>query len=871
MSETLLPLRVLADPTRRRETRDRLEVLTALLQGPHVEPLFREDLMRFPADHPVFGWSCRVEDCHQSRTNAHDLCNPHRMKWLAGRQANPQLTRREFLRDAKPAKSSYARMADPPLCRICPERPARHHGLRLCLTHHGRWKKASRIPDLAFEVWMATQTESFPGYGECLVVSCQSLSDSPMGLCWVHEGRYEAEGRPGGARRPQRWFHRFEVLGKPVPIFYADEAAFRHWCQITPPVSRAGTINLRGLPALVRAEFRWVLFAHTQRAAHSYWPTCWVQQTINLVRDSGVASLTELAEERRQMDASKRMILGEALIELRIVYFTPEETKQAGYIETEHFGVRFPQRHSNWDLTGVSQRWLRDLLWDYLADRLRSPRIPRSPCSLDNDRRACTELSAFLEVAASEGGHDPRVLNEDHMRRFVADHLKRAREGLPMLGIRRHTGKPSTATEHSRRFVFNHGRAILRYALDGGRAEEIGLSRKFIVVMPTSGRKPQRARHPFPDPVAHALADPANLQVLAERYDPNNHGLRDAWEGLVFTGRRCTEVLRLRLECLTVHRGVPFLWHDQTKVGNLDEAIRIPEPLYMRLQRRQQITLERFEDRHGRIPTADERAKLALFPSRSRNPKGTVSISYTFFHSGFSGWLEDLDIGAWVPHQARHTLATNLLKHGAGLHHIKKYLGHLSQQMTEHYAKVASSEIDDVLQRVWVSGPGSVVPGTLLVSPDQGLSQKEARAMALDLSRRSTPAEGGVCTFQPVVRGDACPRNLDCHTCDKFVMSGADLLYWRRKAEQWRSLAERAPDDATADYLHQVFEPTARAIEGLEKALYGLGLLDEALAIDLRRPQDYFQRMWSLAFRATDLAALAHDDNDYQEDTWPKD
>jgi hypothetical protein len=29
-------------------------------------------------------------------------------------------------------------------------------------------------------------------------------------------------------------------------------------------------------------------------------------------------------------------------------------------------------------------------------------------------------------------------------------------------------------------------------------------------------------------------------------------------------------------------------------------------------------------------------------------------------------------------------------------------------------------------------------------------------------------------------------------------LSGADLLYWRRKREQWRLLAEGAPDDATA-------------------------------------------------------------------------
>jgi len=89
-------------------------------------------------------------------------------------------------------------------------------------------------------------------------------------------------------------------------------------------------------------------------------------------------------------------------------------------------------------------------------------------------------------------------------------------------------------------------------------------------------------------------------------------------------------------------------------------------------------------------------------------------------------------------------------------------------------------------------------------------------------------------------------------------LSGADLLYWRRKQEQWRSLAERAPADEVADFLHKAFEPTARAIKGLEKALAGLGLLDQALALDLRRPQDYFQRIWAVNFRASDLTGLTH-------------
>ncbi|MEC4019304.1 hypothetical protein [Streptomyces sp. H27-D2] len=180
---------------------------------------------------------------------------------------------------------------------------------------------------------------------------------------------------------------------------------------------------------------------------------------------------------------------------------------------------------------------------------------------------------------------------------------------------------------------------------------------------------------------------------------------------------------------------------------------------------------------------------------------------------------------------------------------------------------LTQSDLDNVLQHVWVAGPGTANPGEPLTSDTTPLTREQAQALAIDLSRRSTPAEGGFCTFQPVVDGGACPFNLDCHNCDKFVLSGADLLYWRRKREQWRLLAEGAPDDATADYLHRYFEPTARAIDGLEKALAGLGLLDDALAPDLRKPQDYFHRLWSTAFRAADLADAGSDEPDEYSDT----
>ncbi|MGY1984221.1 tyrosine-type recombinase/integrase [Nocardia gipuzkoensis] len=557
------------------------------------------------------------------------------------------------------------------------------------------------------------------------------------------------------------------------------------------------------------------------------------------------------------MNSVVTMISRELVNGLRCVYYGPDDTKDAGFLETDHFGRRFPGAQSHYDLTAVDQRWLRDLLWDHLAAMLRSPKCPRWRTAFDAVRRAAVELGAFLATVAPRRGHDPALLGPQHAQRFVADLRHRARHGLRSLGLSRSDGQPSTITDVTCRLVFNSAHKLFEDALKSGATAAIGLDTAFVAALPFGDPVAIRSRSPFSDDVARALADETNLRWFAQTHDPHDRGLRDIWESIVFTGRRCSEILQLRVDCVGRYRSLPMLWHDQTKVGNYDQAIRIPETLYQRLDARRAKTLTRFEHRHGRLPTGRERAAIALFPSDIRNRDETRSVSYRYFGAHFRDWVDALDLGAAVAHQARHTLATNLLRAGASLAHIRRYLGHVSDRMAEHYLQIAHSDLEDVLHAVWVTGPGSSNPGELLSGTTGPLTREQALAPAVDLSRRSTPADGGFCTFQPVVQGGACPWKLDCENCDHFVLSGADLLYWRRKQEQWRSIAERAPDDATADYLHQVFEPTALAITGLEKALAGLGLLDQALAMDLRRPQDYFHRLWSTTFRATDLADLS--------------
>ncbi len=839
-----------------RTGRDRLEILTTLIAGPSFGPVFRPDVIKIPRDHPVFRWNCLVRDCERVRSGGTGLCKAHGVEFTDARSAGTGLA--AFLDGASPLPSMG--WTEEAACRVCPGRPASHTVMRLCLRHQHRWQQhAAQGGEADFGQWLADE-QAFPGFGNCVAAICPGMACSPVGLCSTHLTHYEKAGRPGGAEASRRGAREHEKNGTPLPVLYVDEAAFRRWCASTTPVIRGGQVNLLGLRPLLRAEIKWCMFAYTQQPRPGRWDLLWLQRLVNLCRDRDLSSLVDL--DLQHFPRFSGGLAKTMLHTLRMVYFTPDGSREAGFLETEHFGVRLPGCASHVDLTAIQQRWLRDLLWDHLAALLRSPQCPRTRTPIDAGRRGITELGAFLEADAPGGGHDPALLTAACMQRFVADQRQRERDGLPSLAMTGSDRKPSTVTSNTRAVVFNSVRKVLREAMENGRAAELGLAREFIVEMPVAGAAPLRPRRPFPDEVARALADGDNLARLAKDYDPDDQGLRDIWEAIVITGRRGGEVRNLRWDCIGRYGGLALFWHDQTKVGNYDASIRIPERLYELLATRQAKTADQFIARHGRRPTPAERQAIALFPSKMRNADSTKAVSYSWFSRSFRCWLEDLDIGRWVPHQARHTLATSLLRHGATLTHIRKYLGQVSDRMAEHYVHLSNSDLEDVLQQVWVAGPGSARPGELLAGEAAPLSREQAVALAIDLSRRSTPAEGGFCTFQPVVDGGSCPWNLDCHNCDKFVLSGADLLYWRRKREQWRLLAEGAPDDATADYLHAYFEPTARAIDGLEKALAGLGLLEDALALDMRKPQDYFQRVWSTAFRATDLARAGEADVD---------
>jgi integrase len=425
-----------------------------------------------------------------------------------------------------------------------------------------------------------------------------------------------------------------------------------------------------------------------------------------------------------------------------------------------------------------------------------------------------------------------------------------------VLGVFLVDGAAPIATNLTRSLYLGAIRRVMRWGLDRGASDTIGLNREFAVHFPPGGGVPARRPRPLADNVYRALTDPNNCQLLDDQ-DRGDLGIADIWFIQIRCGRRIGEVIGLRHDCVSEHRGRTWAWFDMTKVGLLDYCVQIPRNVYDVIVARQAKTAERFRLAFGRLPTPDERRAIALFPSPHSNPTLRTAITHTTFSNAFRAWLIELEHEGVVPHQARHTLATRLLEAGASMPAIKQVLGHLSERMTEQYTQISGTMVEPFLQQVWVRGPGSDLPGELVLTPTD-LERSAASNQMIDLA--VLPTEHGLCTFKPVVGGDDCPFERNCNSCEHFVLTGADYAYWKRQEQRWAVMAENAPDDTARDYVYGMFAKSSQAIAGLEKALVALGLLDEAKDLDLRNPhQDFFSPIWSHGWTSGDLVTLGND------------
>ena len=304
------------------------------------------------------------------------------------------------------------------------------------------------------------------------------------------------------------------------------------------------------------------------------------------------------------------------------------------------------------------------------------------------------------------------------MQRFVADQRHRERDGLPSLGMKRPDGSPSPSPTNTRSVVFNARpqAAARRAGHRRGRSHRPG--REFIVAMPdrqaaTGRTRADRSRTRWPArwPTRTTCARLAETTTRCDR------GLRDIWETTVAhrpprqrgpqppagtasaatAGCRCSGTTRPRSATTT-------------------RRIRIPEHA-LRTARRTAAQDHWTASPPGTAgrPTDAERARHGAVPQHHvRNPDGTSRCPTSGSTAGSRPGSTSSTSAAACRTRPGTPWPPTCCAPGASLTHIRRYLGQVSERMAEHYVHLSHSDLEDVLQHVWVAGPGAANPGELL-------------------------------------------------------------------------------------------------------------------------------------------------------------
>ncbi len=820
------------------------------------------DPISFPRDHRTYGWGCRVPDCNADLANSNIkfLCNAHDHEY---RLVSSQLSIEDFAKQAKPCPCKYndwgrARRED---CRVCgPHREALIRGL--CAAHDNLLRKARKRGDDE-KAWLSAQVP-FPAHPPCSVLHC-------VHGCVLFN--FRGEGRAKICRSHYEVWRHYrgeENDGAIAATAWTEWVAREAKTRRMQPLDVRGLVTLNRLPYRLQCEIRYAIHRHSNTVRRGHWRPRHLQMIVEVLAAAGVETLNDpmlAAQAPAYKTLEIRRIWTDLPIAARSLTVTKQDAKDAGWFDPVIVGAAPFQdaqsgasRRKVWDLTGISQRWLRDLLWDHFEHLATETKRP----AVGNVRQRIRDvrlLSKALRQLRADEGENPELLDASDARAFKELWDLWHREQVPVVENNASTPpvlRPLSDLLH--RTYPNGMRIVLMFGRQRGLR---GPSDSFVLAFPRYVSPQEKPKpRPISDDDFRLLISEESLEML-DAADSNNVGLADIWLTHAYQGGRISETLRLRLGGIgMIGDAQPYLWRDITKINVIDYGMPCHFPVYQRLLRRQEITRDKLRARYAKeLASLNKRQRAALeaewdrtmplFPSTATNPDLRLPLSQGYFQDKFGTWIEKLGLVGITTHRTRATLATSLLNNGAPAALVRQMLGHFSEESLVHYARYSDDNVVRHLHQVWTAGPGMDKPGKVLMTPAaaNGLGSKAAIANRIDLT--VIPVEHGLCRYGPVVGGSACPVSKNCSggpngPCPHFVLTGADLSYWERKRDAAYHFAEGAPSEDARDYILGEWKPWEKVLAGLRDVLDELGLLEAAERLDLRSPmQDFFHPLFS--------------------------
>ncbi len=601
----------------------------------------------FPRDDPTYGWACRVQGCESGlgSTTRVLLCVQHAKQFR--KLADVDIA--EFIRGAEPATAprlgwALERRPDCPICGT--DREIQQLGY---CTHHSELLRSALRRGAIESEWRQAQVP-LPPIPPCSIVPC------------VHDGELRVhvggnEHRICRAHRRQWTEHRKPRKGSKEE---ADSSQWEDWLagtsvreSVSQPKTR-GLVSLEGLPTSLQQEIRYALHRHRTTPRRTHWRPTDLQAIVDALAAAHVTSLDEdevisgLARSFPRGSVKRRILL-DLPFAARSLMVNDAIAKDAGWFDPIIVGSKpFPGTQGNenrrkpWDLTMVSQRWLRDLLWDHLREEALRPKGKQpSAGTVYNRISGIVLLSAILRRSRSDQGENANLIGVADAKVVKETWDLWYQEKLPIPRMSGDAGrdKPSTLTERNRHTYMS----CIRTVLSEGRRRHSTPSTldPFILSLP---EYPRPARNPLPRPLTYddfqKLVSPENVATL-DAVDRENVGLVDIWLTQAFQGGRISETLKLKLGCIgLVGRAQPYLWRDITKTGIVDYGMPCYLPVYERLLLRREATLNRLRDRFANQLASlshRERAQLEetwdrempLFPSTTQNPDLKIEVLTT--------------------------------------------------------------------------------------------------------------------------------------------------------------------------------------------------------------------------------------------------
>jgi integrase len=310
-------------------------------------------------------------------------------------------------------------------------------------------------------------------------------------------------------------------------------------------------------------------------------------------------------------------------------------------------------------------------------------------------------------------------------------------------------------------------------------------------------KRPRPAPRPIPEDVLEQLDQ--HLDDLPEPYRTMVIVLQEC-------GMRISELCSLPLNCLFQDQdGDWFLRYYQWKMKK-EHVIPITSDLAFVIQAQQQIVRDKWGD-----------ISAVLFPNDKGNRLTKSLLNRALNKLAYEKDIRDATgkLFRFRVHEFRHTVGTRMIRNGVKQHHVQRYLGHESPEMTMVYAEITDQDLKRAFteyQKLTVDVTGKVVEEERSIdSTDLQWFKKNIMAQALP---------HGFCAL-PVL-AEPCPFPNACLTCASFRTNVTFLDVLRRELDVTEKLLSKARSN---NWTRQV-ETNERVRINLQRIITSLEVAD---------------------------------------------